>query len=73
MEIYDAMCDPDRVVASVLARKLERERDEAREQRDKLVKVIKAASVLIAAKGRHNTMLAYNRLRDALQSLTPKP
>ena len=30
MEYFDAMCDPDRVVASALARKLERERDEAR-------------------------------------------
>ena len=39
------------------------------EQRDRLIEVIKAASVLIAAKGRHNTMLAYNGLRDALQSL----
>ena len=41
------------------------------EQRDRLAEVIEAASVLIAAKGRHNTMLAYNGLRDALQSLTP--
>lgn len=41
------------------------------EQRDMLIEVIKAASVLIAAKGRHNTMLAYNGLRDALQSLNP--
>ena len=52
---------------------LERERDEARGQRDRLAEVIEAASVLIAAKGRHNTMLAYNGLRDALQSITPKP
>jgi hypothetical protein len=36
-----------------------------------LRKVSRAASVLIASKGRHNTMLAYNGLRDALQSLTP--
>ena len=44
------------------------------EQRDRLIEVIKAASVLIAAKGRHNTMLAYNGLRDALQSLNqPEP
>lgn len=48
------------------------ETDEARGQRDRLAEVIEAASVLIAAKGRHNTMLAYNGLRDALQSLTPK-
>ena len=46
---------------------------EAREQRDRLAKVIESASVLIAAKGRHNTMLAYNGLRDAIQSITPKP
>lgn len=44
-------------------------RRRAEEQRDRLIEVIKAASVLIAAKGRHNTMLAYNGLRDALQSL----
>ena len=56
-----------------IARKLERELAEARKQRDRLAKVIESASVLIAAKGRHNTMLAYNGLRDALQSLTPKP
>jgi hypothetical protein len=52
------------------SRKLERERDEARAKiitRDRLVE---AATILIAAKGRHNTMLAYNGLRDALQSLT---
>jgi hypothetical protein len=53
-----------------IARKLERELAEARGQRDRLAEVIEAASVLIAAKGRHNTMLAYNGLRDALQSLT---
>jgi hypothetical protein len=39
-------------------------------QRDRLAEVIEAATVLIAAKGRHNTMLAYNGLRDALQSTT---
>lgn len=58
------------VVRSDHARKLEHERDEARGQRDRLAEVIQAASVLIAAKGRHNTMLAYNGLREALQSLT---
>lgn len=46
-----------------------KEYDQAIEQRDRLIEVIKAASVLIAAKGRHNTMLAYNGLRDALQSI----
>lgn len=32
----------------------------------RLREVIRAAAVLIAAKGRHNTMLAYQGLRDAL-------
>jgi uncharacterized coiled-coil DUF342 family protein len=82
-----------------LSRKLERERDEAREelkilkskyaehhseaekitsqiqtvtaQRDRMAEAINAATILIAAKGRHNTMLAYEGLREALQSLTP--
>ena len=40
------------------------------EQRDRLAEAVNAATILIAAKGRHNTMLAYNGLRDALQSLT---
>lgn len=48
---------------------LQRELAEARGQRDRLAEVIEAASVLIAAKGRHNTMLAYDGLRKALQSL----
>jgi hypothetical protein len=39
------------------------------EQRDRLAEAVNAATILIAAKGRHNTMLAYNGLRDALQSL----
>jgi hypothetical protein len=50
---------------------LQRERDEAREERDRLAEVINAATILIAAKGRHNTMLAYEGLRATLQSLTP--
>jgi hypothetical protein len=36
------------------------------EQRDKLAEAVNAATVLIAAKGRHNTMLAYEGLRKAL-------
>ena len=81
-----------------LSRKLERERDEAREeairtrefmdygfakaqeelatvtaQRDRMAEAINAATILIAAKGRHNTMLAYEGLRATLQSLTQKP
>jgi len=43
----------------------------AERQRDRLAEAVNAATILIAAKGRHNTMLAYNGLRDALQSLTP--
>ena len=38
-------------------------------QRDRLAEVIKASTVLIAAKGRHNTMLAYDGLRDALAAV----
>ena len=34
MEYFDAMCDPDRVVEADFARKLERERNEARERAD---------------------------------------
>jgi chromosome segregation ATPase len=40
---------------------------ELEQQRDRLAK---AATTLIAAKGRHNTMLAYEGLRQSLQSLT---
>ena len=36
------------------------------EQRDRLAEAVNAATVLIAAKGRHNTMLAYEGLRSAL-------
>jgi uncharacterized coiled-coil DUF342 family protein len=43
---------------------------DAERQRDRLAEAVNAATILIAAKGRHNTMLAYNGLRDALQSLT---
>jgi len=63
-----------------LTRTLERERDEWRKkavelhakyaihhaEAEKLTEVIRAATVLIAAKGRHNTMLAYEGLRSAL-------
>jgi hypothetical protein len=40
--------------------------NQLREQRDKLTEAVNAATVLIAAKGRHNTMLAYEGLRSAL-------
>ena len=53
-------------VPSDFARKLERERD-------MLAQVIEASTILIAAKGRHNTMLAYEGLRLALQSITNFP
>jgi hypothetical protein len=39
---------------------------DAERQRDKLAEAVNAATVLIAAKGRHNTMLAYEGLRSAL-------
>jgi hypothetical protein len=45
-------------------------RERVTEQRDRLAEAVNAATTLIAAKGRHNTMLAYNGLREALQSLT---
>jgi len=54
-----------------VGRELERELTAVTEQRDRLAEAVDAATILIAAKGRHNTMLAYNGLRDALQSLTP--
>jgi hypothetical protein len=39
---------------------------DAERQRDRLAEAVNAATVLIAAKGRHNTMLAYEGLRSAL-------
>ncbi len=67
--VYWRMCD--------MARTLERERDEWRikaidlhkkyamhhAEVEKQTEVIRAATVLIAAKGRHNTALAYEGLR----------
>ena len=41
---------------------------DAERQRDKLAEAVNAATVLIAAKGRHNTMLAYEGLRKALDT-----
>jgi hypothetical protein len=43
----------------------------AERQRDRLAEAVNAATILIAAKGRHNTMLAYEGLLAAIQSLTP--
>jgi len=40
--------------------------DAATEQRNRLAAAVNAATVLIAAKGRHNTQLAYEGLRSAL-------
>ena len=40
--------------------------DSATEQRNRLAAAVNAATVLIAAKGRHNTQLAYEGLRSAL-------
>ena len=39
---------------------------DAERQRDRLAEAVNAATVLIAAKGRHNTLLAYEGLRSAL-------
>lgn len=63
------------------AKALERERDEAREREaelrekyrmhhdeaERLTKIERAARVLIAAKGRHNTQLAYEALRSEVE------
>ena len=59
----------DEFVPIEFARKLERELSAVTEQRDRLAEVIKAATVLIAAKGRHNTMLAYEGLKEALAAV----
>jgi hypothetical protein len=40
-------------------------------ERDRLLAVMQAATVLIAAKGRHNTQLAYQGLRDAIVENPP--
>jgi hypothetical protein len=50
---------------------LETELTAITKERDRLAEAVNAATILIAAKGRHNTMLAYEGLRKALQSLTP--
>jgi len=42
------------------------------QQQDRLAEAVNAATILIAAKNRHNTMLAYEGLRAAIQSLTTK-
>ena len=47
-------------VAVEMAARAENERDEMRE-------VIRAATVLIAAKGRHNTFLAYQGLKKLIE------
>jgi hypothetical protein len=51
------------------SQELERELTAITEQRDRLAEAVNAATILIAAKGRHNTMLAYEGLRDVIQSL----
>jgi len=50
--------------------KLERELTAVTEQRDRLAEAVNAATILIAAKGRYNTMLAYEGLRETLKSIT---
>lgn len=65
--------DADNADVANMMLRLERERDHLRAkyamhhaEAEKLTEVIRAATVLIAAKGRHNTMLAYEGLRAAL-------
>ena len=53
-----------------LSHELERELTSVTEERDRLAQVIEASTILIAAKGRHNTMLAYEGLKLAFESLT---
>lgn len=56
-------------VKADFARTLERELAEARAEIERLSVAIQAATVLIAAKGRHNTFIAYNGLRAALAAV----
>ena len=60
MEYFDAMCDPDRVVESDFARKLERERDEA------------VRSCHIWQKGHSDIVAERDRLLEALEMLMPQ-
>jgi len=59
-------------VAVEMAARAENQLAAVTAQRDRLAEAVNAATILIAAKGRHNTMLAYEGLRATLQSLTPK-
>jgi len=67
----EMICDLAKALAEETTERenLERELAAVTEQRDRLAEVIKASTVLIAAKGRHNTMLAYDGLRDALAAV----
>ena len=47
--------------------------DAAADRIEQLEQVIRAATVLIAAKGRHNTMLAYEGLRTSLATVKETP
>lgn len=47
--------------------------DHAAYRIEQLEQVIRAATVLIAAKGRHNTMLAYEGLRASLATVKETP
>ncbi len=55
------------------AEEIERELAEARAEIKRLAVAIQAATVLIAAKGRHNTFLAYNGLRAAIAAVEGRP
>jgi hypothetical protein len=56
----------DTIISSFDLDRLEAELAAVTEQRDRLAE---AATVLIAAKGRHNTMLAYQGLNEALAAV----
>jgi len=66
---YEAKEERDRLAEEREQWRLSSVCRELREQRDRLAEVIKAATGLIAAKGRHNTMLAYQGLREALAAV----
>jgi hypothetical protein len=71
VEAHDEIMEQARLLGAGGSREaaLISQRDDAWEQRDRLAEAVNAATVLIAAKGRHNTMLAYEGLRKALTAV----
>jgi hypothetical protein len=72
-EVYELREQRDRLLAEREQWRMSSVCRELREQRDRLAEVVKAATVLIAAKGRHNTMLAYQGLSEALAAVKGGP